>query len=75
MPFFSFPKVLTHEKEKIRLMEKAAAASATGSTSGAAASGSTATKSDTGYGKDIKGKSTMIAYEICSRFQFSKSRL
>lgn len=27
IPFFSFPKVLTHEKEKIRLMEKSRAAS------------------------------------------------
>lgn len=70
VPFFSFPKVLTHEKEKIRLMEKAANAS---TSAGAAASN--ATKSDTGYGKDIKGKRTVIAYEICSRFQFSKFRL
>ncbi|XP_049879554.1 solute carrier organic anion transporter family member 5A1 isoform X2 [Pectinophora gossypiella] len=49
IPFFSFPKVLVREKEKIRLVEKAAAAS-----------GSSVTKppkpqtEDTGYGKDIK---------------------
>lgn len=57
MPFFSFPKVLVREKEKIRLMEKAAAAS-----------GSTAknvnTKNDTGYGKDIKG--TVQMYNLSS---------
>lgn len=53
IPFFSFPKVLTREKEKIRLVEKAAAAL-----------GASASKpppkpqtdiKDTGYGKDIKG--------------------
>lgn len=47
-------------------MEKAAAANATGSTSGGtapAAHASTATKSDTGYGKDIKGKRSMITTE------------
>lgn len=53
IPFFSFPKVLVREKEKIRLVEKAAAAA-----------GSSAAKKpvkpqkdikDTGYGKDIKG--------------------
>lgn len=49
VPFFSFPKVLTHEKEKIRLMEKAAAASTSSCTK------NVTTKNDTGYGKDIKG--------------------
>lgn len=58
IPFFAFPKVLTHEKEKIRLLEKAAAANATGSTSGPPPQShatNTITKDDTGYGKDIKG--------------------
>lgn len=50
VPFFSFPKVLTHEKEKIRLTEKAAAASSSGTNHQPAI-----TKDDTGYGKDIKG--------------------
>ena len=60
IPFFSFPKVLTHEKEKIRLTEKAAAA---GSSTAAATTTTNTnqhatapmTKNDSGYGKDIKG--------------------
>ncbi|CAG9855283.1 unnamed protein product [Phyllotreta striolata] len=51
IPFFSFPKVLTHEKEKIRLMEKAAAATGAGTS---AAASNPAVKNDTGYGKDVK---------------------
>jgi organic anion transporter 3A len=57
VPFFSFPKVLTHEKEKIRLTEKAAAA---GSSNGGATAATNQhppaaiTKNDSGYGKDIK---------------------
>lgn len=61
IPFFSFPKVLTHEKEKIRLMEKAAAAigagtSNTNATTAAKIVTTNSTKNDTGYGKDIKGE-------------------
>ncbi|KAJ8736255.1 hypothetical protein PYW08_006911 [Mythimna loreyi] len=52
IPFFSFPKVLVREKEKIRLVEKAAAASGA-STSKTPAKPQTDIK-DTGYGKDIK---------------------
>ncbi|KAJ2948167.1 hypothetical protein O0L34_g9976 [Tuta absoluta] len=48
IPFFSFPKVLVREKEKIRLVEKAAAAS------GSAIKPSKPATQDTGYGKDIK---------------------
>lgn len=60
VPFFSFPKVLTHEKEKIRLMEKEAAdnsnsTSATNHNSASAKVANSITKDDTGYGKDIKG--------------------
>lgn len=59
IPFFSFPKVLTHEKEKIRLMEKAAAATGAGTSTGTSNSANKnanpATKNDTGYGKDVKG--------------------
>ncbi|XP_072940913.1 solute carrier organic anion transporter family member 3A1 [Epargyreus clarus] len=51
IPFFSFPKVLVREKEKIRLVEKAAAAS--GSSTKTPAKPQTDIK-DTGYGKDIK---------------------
>lgn len=54
IPFFSFPKVLVREKEKIRLVEKAAAASGSGTAK--APKPQTEIK-DTGYGKDIKGKS------------------
>lgn len=53
IPFFSFPKVLVREKEKIRLVEKAAAAAGT-STSKTPAKPQSDIK-DTGYGKDIKG--------------------
>ncbi|XP_026739045.1 solute carrier organic anion transporter family member 5A1 isoform X1 [Trichoplusia ni] len=52
IPFFSFPKVLVREKEKIRLVEKAAAASGA-STSKPPPKPQTDIK-DTGYGKDIK---------------------
>lgn len=56
VPFFSFPKVLTHEKEKIRLMEKQAAANGA-STSGASKEkqANANTADDLAYGKDIKG--------------------
>lgn len=54
IPFFSFPKVLVHEKEKIRLVEKAAAASGSG-TAKPPPKPQSGIK-DTGYGKDIKGK-------------------
>lgn len=65
VPFFSFPKVLTHEKEKIRLMEKSRAAAPSSSTAGGAnhVQQSTpaqphppphTTNNDSGYGKDIK---------------------
>lgn len=57
LPFFSFPKVLTNEKEKIRLMEKAAAAAP--SSAPPQQSSSQITKQDTGYGKDIKGTKTV----------------
>lgn len=53
IPFFSFPKVLVREKEKIRLVEKAAAAAGT-STAKTPAKPQSDIK-DTGYGKDIKG--------------------
>lgn len=62
IPFFSFPKVLTHEKEKIRLMEKAAAANGAGtsntnnSTTATKVVSTSSTKNDTGYGKDVKGE-------------------
>lgn len=65
IPFFSFPKVLTREKEKIRLTEKAAAGSIPGTSSTnntntasktTNAINSVSTKNDTAYGKDVKGK-------------------
>ncbi|KAM3967710.1 organic anion transporting polypeptide 30B isoform 1-T2 [Aphomia sociella] len=51
IPFFSFPKVLVREKEKIRLVEKAAAASGSGSVKPPKPQSEI---KDTGYGKDIK---------------------
>lgn len=59
IPFFSFPKVLTVEREKIRLGEKAAAASC-GSSAPKPTTTSSASGGDTGYGKDIKGDSSNI---------------
>lgn len=56
IPFFSFPKVLTHEKEKIRLTEKAAAAGSSNAGTAQHTTTQTLTKNDSGYGKDIKGK-------------------
>ncbi|KAG6453172.1 hypothetical protein O3G_MSEX008005 [Manduca sexta] len=52
IPFFSFPKVLVREKEKIRLVEKAAAAS--GACSSKPPPKPQTDIKDTGYGKDIK---------------------
>ncbi|XP_050681261.1 solute carrier organic anion transporter family member 3A1 [Leptidea sinapis] len=52
IPFFSFPKVLVREKEKIRLVEKAAAASGSGAAKAPPKSASNI--KDTGYGRDIK---------------------
>ncbi|XP_063548392.1 solute carrier organic anion transporter family member 3A1 [Cydia strobilella] len=52
VPFFSFPKVLVREKEKIRLVEKAAAASGSGTAKPPVKPPSDI--KDTGYGKDIK---------------------
>lgn len=49
--FFSFPKILVREKEKIRLVEKAAVAS--GASTSKPPPKPTSEK-DTGYGKDIK---------------------
>ena len=55
IPFFSFPKTLQREKEKIRILEKSKPAPAkekdpTKEVKKAIES------DDTGYGKDIKGK-------------------
>ncbi|VVC97679.1 unnamed protein product [Leptidea sinapis] len=52
IPFFSFPKVLVREKEKIRLVEKAAAASGSGAAKAPPKPASNI--KDTGYGRDIK---------------------
>lgn len=60
IPFFSFPKVLVREKEKIRLVEKAAAASGS-STSKLPPKPQTEIK-DTGYGKDIKGMKVLSLF-------------
>ncbi|ENN80246.1 hypothetical protein YQE_03241, partial [Dendroctonus ponderosae] len=57
VPFFSFPKVLTHEKEKIRLMEKEAAANGAGTSAANKDKDkqvNTNTMDDNAYGKDIK---------------------
>lgn len=63
IPFFSFPKVLTHEKEKIRLTEKAAAAGSSNAATNTTNQHASApmTKNDSGYGKDIKGLWVEIA--------------
>ncbi|XP_044741053.1 solute carrier organic anion transporter family member 5A1-like isoform X2 [Chrysoperla carnea] len=53
IPFYSFPKTLTREKEKIRLMEKSRPQTAT-SSSGNNGAQQQCTNNDTGYGKDIK---------------------
>ncbi|XP_066155367.1 solute carrier organic anion transporter family member 3A1-like isoform X1 [Euwallacea fornicatus] len=55
VPFFSFPKVLTHEKEKIRLMEKQAAANGAGTSASSKDKQTNASSGDdTAYGRDIK---------------------
>ncbi|XP_076262246.1 solute carrier organic anion transporter family member 5A1-like [Rhynchophorus ferrugineus] len=58
IPFFSFPKVLEHEKEKIRLIEKQAAENSGNSektgTTEKDKSNTVNKKEDPAYGKDIK---------------------
>ncbi|BES92605.1 Organic anion [Nesidiocoris tenuis] len=54
IPFFSFPKVLTREKEKIRLMEKAAAAAPKVATDSQPQVVAVSEKKDSAYGKDVK---------------------
>lgn len=65
VPFFSFPKVLTHEKKKLRRIEqngKLSVANNSNSlprqqqptTNNTSQKSSTTTKIDSGYGKDIK---------------------
>uniref|UniRef100_A0A0A9W4U2 Solute carrier organic anion transporter family member n=1 Tax=Lygus hesperus TaxID=30085 RepID=A0A0A9W4U2_LYGHE len=53
IPFFSFPKTLTREKEKIRLMEKSAAAAAPKPV-GDQPPVVVVEKKDSAYGKDVK---------------------
>lgn len=63
IPFFSFPKVLTREKEKMKMIER----QPTGTTGTSNSTNNNAnntkitrsnssTKNDTGYGKDVKGR-------------------
>lgn len=74
IPFFSFPKVLTHEKEKIRLTEKAAAAGSSNTTTATTQHTTTPlTKNDSGYGKDIKGTFSIIENEHVSNIFFRYS--
>lgn len=74
IPFFAFPKVLTLEKKKIRLMEKAA--SSVTSNIVPQQTSSQNTKCDSGYGKDIKGKqhSHLLRIRI-SNFCFRYSQI
>lgn len=68
VPFFSFPKVLSAEKEKIRFMEKAAAITTTTSGTTTTTQVQTViTKNDSGYGKDIKGI-LIIAFNLGINF-------
>ena len=58
IPFFSFPKTLHREKEKIRIIEKAKLAA--NKDSGKDQNKETKkpqTPDDSGYGKDVKGNS------------------
>ncbi|XP_054266290.1 solute carrier organic anion transporter family member 5A1-like [Macrosteles quadrilineatus] len=54
IPFFSFPKVLTREKEKIRLMEKSTNSGLTGRPPETSTPQQPGNRSDSGYGKDVK---------------------
>ena len=53
IPFFSFPKTLQREKEKIRIIEKSKPAPVKEKEQ---ESKKPLTSDDTGYGKDVKGK-------------------
>lgn len=55
IPFFSFPKVLMREKEKIRLMEKSSHSGLSGRPAEPSSSQSARpANQDSGYGKDVK---------------------
>jgi organic anion transporter 3A len=56
VPFFSFPKTLFREKEKIRLMEKAQPVGNSRNHKLGEGNKKGDQTNDTGYGKDIKGK-------------------
>lgn len=63
IPFFSFPKILQREKEKIRIIEKNKA------TAQKEKEQSKEIKKekidDSGYGKDVKGKYFIVQYLTC----------
>lgn len=63
IPFFSFPKTLQREKEKIRIIEKNKTQNQKekGATKGLKKD---STMNDSGYGKDVKGKNKEIPCRI-----------
>ena len=56
IPFFSFPKTLQREKEKIRIIEKNKSSSNKEKDQNKDNSKKGQLLDDTGYGKDVKGK-------------------
>lgn len=68
IPFFSFPKTLQREKEKIRIIEKAKSSSQKEKEQ--CKEPKKEKLNDSGYGKDVKGK--LLILEILQRrFNYS----
>lgn len=68
IPFFSFPKTLQREKEKIRIIEKAKSSSQKEKEQ--CKEPKKEKLNDSGYGKDVKGK-RLILEILQQRFNYS----
>lgn len=68
IPFFSFPKTLQREKEKIRIIEKAKSSSQKEKEQ--CKEPKKEKLNDSGYGKDVKGKRLILEF-LQQRFNYS----
>ena len=73
IPFFSFPKTLQREKEKIRIIEKSKPPTNKEKDQNKDPI-KTQTSDDTGYGRDVKGKTLFIACFATNDYRKSKSK-
>lgn len=68
IPFFSFPKTLQREKEKIRIIEKSKPPTTKEKDQGKEPIKSQ-TSDDTGYGKDVKGEHEIFIYLLINGYR------